>query len=151
MANVGGRKEGGGGNALCSHLFECVLKQFFWPIEQAQQQRLTNAVPLERVRGRGRAGRSRVSGGGGGVLTPATELCRNTCKCQRGKSSIIDRCTERSLATVAAGAMPIKIGSATAATAAMSRRVGLSTCPADECAHNGRPFIHAKPTECQSS
>lgn len=49
----------------------------------------------------------------------------NTCKCQQGrgregtgKSNIIDRCTERSLATVAAGANPIKIGSVS----------GLSTC-----------------------
>lgn len=90
-------------------------------------------------------------GGGGAYLHPQQSFAATHVNVSKGKSSIIDRCTERSLATVAAGAMPIKIGSATAATAAMSRRAGLSTCPADECAHNGRPFIHSKPTECQSS
>lgn len=134
MANGKRRRKEGGGNALCSHLFECVLKQFFWPIEQAQQQRLTNAVPLQRGRGKNRQWR-----GGGEYLHPHQSFAATHVNVSEGKSSIIDRCTERSLATVAAGAMPIKIGSATAATAAtataaMSRRVGLSTCPADECA-----------------
>lgn len=36
--------------------------------------------------GRGQQGKGRSRGSmGGGVLTPAPELCRNTCKCQRGQ------------------------------------------------------------------
>lgn len=78
-----------------------------------------------------------MEGRGGEYLHPHQSFAATHVNVSKGKSSIIDRCTERSLATVAAGAIPIKIGSATAATAAtaaMSRRVGLSTCPSDECA-----------------
>lgn len=100
-----------------------MLKQFFWPIEQAQQhkERLTwpgeglpllhsKALPQTHVNA-SREG-ERVEAGRGA-----------------SKSNIIDRCTERSLATVAAGANPIKIGSVYVSGC----DGGLSTCA---CTHS---------------